>query len=248
MRYKKAIFFSITALLILGLLFMFMLLRKEMPVTREEAIVKNRVSAMNDFIVDVERSYIPRIIRTITIKRLSETDKLITKDYESLIHAIERGDVNDPSDPRPQDTSLRHHFRSLEHITKQQMPVNLVFSRNPDGSLDVGDFQIFQDGDTGPCFVKVRLRTSYNVTSDLASWERDVEIIDAIPIVDFEVDGFDVKDFKKGGGESFIGRYGGEDNGCCGMIHPSEDPAASGESMGDCSSGGNFLRVISHTS
>lgn len=223
MKYKKAIFFSITALLVLGLLFFFLLLRKELPLTQEESIIVNRVSAISEFVVDIEESYIPRIINTIARKRFMNAEDFVRNDMDCIEESIIRGSCILPLDP---DNTLRNKLAGLELLTEKELPVTLTFEKDDENRVIIRDLQIRQRSSLGHLNMTISVVVNYNVTSALANWTREDVIIETvIPIQGFQVplvgiggvtgtlgDMSDVTTV--GGGMSFVRRWGGSTD-CC---------------------------------
>jgi len=150
---------------------------------------------MNNFVNDLENSYLNKLVSNIAYNKAY----LLKSDIENEIN-----------------TELDDKLIELKDIINQKLKINIEF-----GSHTI---TLFQNTETGPWNVGARLNIQYNVTSELANWTRDAEINSSFSIIGLRYPEtpnptIDKTNFQKSNEESFLERLDPSfnDNGCCGI-------------------------------
>ena len=144
---KKGVFFTIASILLLGLLFLFMSLRQEVSIKSDLPLVEHRIDRMNRYIVDLEDSYLPRIMAN--LGRAANCDLTKPTATTCVKNAILGG--------------MMGALSNLKSVTESQLKFT-VDIENP----SVIDVQIHQDR------VDLKMTVSYTIEEEgLARWDRD---------------------------------------------------------------------------
>jgi hypothetical protein len=161
---KKGLFFSAIAVLLVGLMIIGFAQKIHVPVNSNMPVIERRVLIVNEFVNNLQNTYIERLIRIGTIRTLESIDEL--GNFENVLIKGSTGDEN---------YALNNSLKQLSITAEKEL--NIYSNLTPIKAI------ISQDEDTGPWNVKVNLTLSIFVDGDVAVWNKTTNIVSVVSII-----------------------------------------------------------------
>lgn len=216
-RNRKAVFFTLIAILIVTMFVLYFRMQIDIPVKQRTVVAESRISTMNDFVDTFENVYAKRALYAMSHRALGAITKYIThKNAERtdgtkfFVQNISQAFSTAVNESRILDPEIG--FGTLVPLDgmiigrdADENPVyasiNSAFQNLSDAArrelgmdLDVNVTNLYleQDYDTGPWRVRAVMELKYRVNSSgIATWERELTKDNGNPvIVEFDVAGF----------------------------------------------------------
>ena len=155
---KKGIFFTMIAIILLGAALLILTLSKEMPQKQEIELNELRITKINDFIIDLEESYIPQIAST--------------------AGEIKAGPLWTPGPPSSwaggATTDIQYEIKTK--LENQLIPLKNIVDSNFDMELSYAINSVTASINIDP--IEIEINANIAITSDLATWTRNNIIIE----------------------------------------------------------------------
>jgi len=186
---KKAMFFTLIAILIIGLLVLTFSTKIDIKIKGHLPVLERRIIAVNTFVHDIENTYLERMLRISTLSAFNAlranqkaSRDFLTRDEFDLVFAelAMNGtlDVDGNKVTILGAHNLNFMLKELARISKDELHVKSVFEPR---SLNV-----FQNNETGPWNIGINFTINYFVDGDLATWNRSSNIITRFSIIGLE--------------------------------------------------------------
>lgn len=188
---KKAMFFTLIAILIVGLLVLTFSTKIDPTIKGHLPVVERRITAVNTFVHDIETTYLERMLRIAT---LSAFNKLVEnqessasfiqqEEFDSIFQELAlNGTLYDSAEnkhtPILTESNMNAMLQKLSDISKNELHVKSKF--------EPLSLNVFQNNETGPWNVGINFTINYFVDGDLAAWNKSTNIITKFKIIGLE--------------------------------------------------------------
>jgi hypothetical protein len=183
---KKGMFFTMIALLVVGLLVIAFSTKMDTTVKGHLPVLERRISTVNSFVSDVENIYIERMLRISTLSSFNAMmDYQVANGFfaagefdgvfsEIALHGTIEGALQSAASRSNMDFLLS----GLTKVGKEELHV--------DSSFEPVAINVFQNNETGPWTVGINFTVNYVIDGELAKWEKSSNIITMFKITNLE--------------------------------------------------------------
>ncbi|MAE42204.1 hypothetical protein CMO93_00405 [Candidatus Woesearchaeota archaeon] len=178
---KKGIFLTFIAISLTAA-FIIIFTPSNVELKKDIPVIKARVSNINEFVVDLEKVYLERALEATGTKAIIALIEYMENQNEFLLNfeddfkdVLLTGNLD--------DTSIMVGDTYNDWINKIKTTADSTFSIDVDFDVvDVNDVQVYQ---IRPWFLSVDANVSFTITSETASWDKEVLITTKIDIERF---------------------------------------------------------------
>jgi len=161
---KKGIFFSLIAILIIGTAFFYLALSQDIPQKQDIEINELRIGKINDYVTNLEESYIPQIITNLGYIKAKEIDY-------NMANGIPWGGNPTTLIKTHINTAKQTHLTKLETVTDTFLDIQF----DPANQLTVIISDVtYHDQENS---LQIEAILDYKVQTDFATWTRSNIII-----------------------------------------------------------------------
>ncbi|MBS3158580.1 hypothetical protein J4206_04800 [Candidatus Woesearchaeota archaeon] len=186
---KKAMFFTLIAILIVGLLVLTFSTKIDIKIKGHLPVLERRITAVNTFVHDIENTYLERMLRISILSAFNALRKeqgtfrdFLTRDeFEAVFAELAINgtlDVDGEKKKILEDYNLNSMLKELARISKDELHVKSIF--------EPLSLNVFQNNETGPWNIGINFTINYFVDGDLAAWNRSSNIITQFSIIGLE--------------------------------------------------------------
>jgi len=182
---KKGIFFTFTSIILMAALIIIFTPSPTQDITADAKTAKTRVNAINDFVVDLESSYLENIMRVSSHKAFlalisyidangpfSDLNELKSRFSELVIN----GTIDNVLQTEMADNTIINWTQRMVNISSNTLNINSEFTVN---SVQISQLR--------PFFVELNLDISFSIDSETVSWNISEFIVNA----ELNIQGFD---------------------------------------------------------
>ncbi len=188
---KKAMFFTLIAILIIGLLVLTFSTKMDIRIKGHLPVLERRITAVNIFVHDIENTYLERMLRISTLSAFNalianqETSKnyLTREEFDPVFAELAMNGTLGVDDNNNKIMILRKYnlnsmLNELAKISKDELHVK--------ASFEPRTLNVFQNNETGPWNIGINFTINYFVDGDLATWNKSSNIITQFSIIGLE--------------------------------------------------------------
>lgn len=186
---KKAMFFTLISILIIGLLVLTFSIRIDLKIKGHLPVLERRITAVNTFVHDIENTYLERMLRISTLSAFNAlranqkaSKKYLTRDEFVPVFAELALNGTLEVDGKKESILAKRNLNSMLNelaiISKDELHVKTRF--------EPVSLNVFQNNETGPWNVGINFTINYFVDGDLATWNKSSNIITQFRIIGLE--------------------------------------------------------------
>lgn len=183
---KKAIFFSLMAILLISIILLSAKPQFNVTLVNRVPVIESRVYIANSFVTDVNTNYLDRVLYVSGTSALNSYIKNITTekkydsptDFQRKMRELMINGTLDNSVKKYNNNTIQNLLNNISNLAESSLLLDVSFN--------IGDSQIFQSSQTGPWKIGFNMSFSYFVNASIAQWNVSKNITSMISLIGFE--------------------------------------------------------------